>query len=47
MWHLATRKNGLLLEERALDCDEAPKGKAKRGRPARSVTVNVAESSLG
>ena len=44
---MATRKNGLLLEERALDCDEAPKGKAKRGRPARSVTVNVAGSPLG
>ena len=47
MWHLATKKDGLLLEERALDCEEAPKGKAKRGRPARSVTVNVAESPLG
>ncbi len=45
--HWATRKDGLLLEERALDCDEAPKGKTKRGRPARSVTVNVAESPLG
>ena len=44
---MATRKDGLLLEERALDCEEAPKGKAKRGRPARSVTVNVAESPLG
>ena len=44
---MATRKDTLLLEERALDCEEAPKGKAKRGRPARSVTVNVAESPLG
>ena len=44
---MATRKDGLLLEERALDCEVAPKGKAKRGRPARSVTVNVAESPLG
>jgi hypothetical protein len=44
---LAGRPNGLLLEERALDWEEAPKGKSRRGRPARSVTVNVAESPLG
>ena len=44
---MAHRQNGLLLEERAIDDGEAPKGKAKRGRPARSVTVNVAESPLG
>jgi hypothetical protein len=47
MFALAQKQNGRLLEERALDCQEAPKGRAKRGRPARSVTVNVAESPLG
>ncbi|HET7816741.1 MAG TPA: DUF6456 domain-containing protein [Sphingomicrobium sp.] len=30
-----------------MDCDEAPKAKKGRGRPARSVTVNLAESPLG
>lgn len=44
---MAHRQNGLLLEERAIDDEEAPKTKAKRARPARSVTVNVAESPLG
>jgi hypothetical protein len=36
-----------LLEERALDRDEAPKLRSRRSRPARSVTVNLAESPLG
>jgi hypothetical protein len=40
---LAQKQNGRLLEDRALDCEEAPRGRAKRSRPARSVTVNVAE----
>jgi len=43
--------DGRLLTERAIDCDEAPKGLHRggraRGRPARSVTVNLAESPLG
>ncbi|WP_436286360.1 DUF6456 domain-containing protein [Sphingomonas telluris] len=39
-------RDGRLLEERALDCDEAPKSKRGR-RPSRSVTVNLAESPLG
>lgn len=43
---LAQRHFGRLLEERAIDCDEAPKGRRGR-RPARSVTVNLAESPLG
>jgi hypothetical protein len=44
---LAKRQNGLLLEERALDDEQAPKTKTKRARSARSVTVNIAESPLG
>jgi hypothetical protein len=45
---LAQRSFGRLLVERAIDCDEAPKGRGRRGRrPARSVTVNLAESPLG
>ena len=40
-------QDGRLLAERAIDCDEAPKAKKGRGRPARSVTVNLAESPLG
>ena len=44
---VAHRHNGLLLEERAIDSADAPVGKTKRNRPARSVTVNVAESPLG
>jgi hypothetical protein len=37
-----------LLVERAIDCERAPKTSAsRRGRPARSVTVNLAESPLG
>ena len=44
---MAHRQNGLLLEERAIDSDQAPAGKVKGKRPARSVTVNIAESPLG
>ena len=37
-----------LLAERAIDYERAPKGAAsRRGRPARSITVNLAESPLG
>lgn len=42
--------DGRLLVERAVDCDEAPKALRQGGRacrPARSVTVNLAESPLG
>lgn len=39
--------NGRLMVERAIDDEEAPKAKSRRGRPARSVTVNLAESPLG
>ena len=43
------RGNGKrLLAERAIDYERAPKAAAsRRGRPARSVTVNLAESPLG
>ncbi len=44
---MAQKRNGRLLEERAIDPQEAPSGKRSRGRPARSVTVNLAESPLG
>ena len=44
---MAQKRNGRLLAERAIDCEEAPKGRSRRGRPARSVTVNLAESPLG
>ena len=40
-------QGGRLLAERAIDDSDAPKSKARRGRPARSVTVNLAESPLG
>lgn len=39
--------NGKLLVERAIDGEEAPKARSHRGRPARFVTVNLAESPLG
>lgn len=43
---MAEKQFGRLLEERAIDRDDAPK--ARRGRrPARSVTVNLVESPLG
>jgi len=44
---LARLHDGRLLAERATDCEQAPRGKRARGRPARSVTVNLAESPLG
>ena len=44
---MAEQRNGRLLTERAIDCDEAPKTRTGRSRPARSVTVNLAESPLG
>ena len=44
---MARQRDGRLLEERALDCDEAPKARSRGRRPARSVTVNLAESPLG
>ena len=45
---LAGQRNGRLVVERAVEADPAPKGREKRGRrPARSVTVNLAESPLG
>lgn len=40
-------ESGRLLAERAIDCDSAPKREKGRRRPARSVTVNLAESPLG
>ena len=40
-------QDGRLLADRAIDDGEAPKSKVRRGRPARSVTVNLAESPLG
>jgi len=45
---LAKHRNGRLIAERPLDTEDAPKlqGVRKR-RPARSVTVNLAESPLG
>ena len=42
---MARRRNGLLLEERAIDWGDAKQG--RRARPVRSVTVNLAESPLG
>ena len=45
---MAGQRNGRLVVERAVEADPAPKGREKRGRrPARSVTVNLAESPLG
>ena len=41
------QRNGRLLVERAIDSDEAPRSRSRSGRPARSVTVNLAESPLG
>jgi len=44
---MAEQRDGRLIAERAVN-DDAPKGHAKRPRrPARSVTVNLAESPLG
>jgi hypothetical protein len=39
--------NGRLLVERAIDDEETPEAKSRRGWPALSVTVNLAESPLG
>ena len=36
-----------MLAERAIDDEKAPKTRTRRSRPARSVTVNLAESPLG
>jgi hypothetical protein len=45
---LVEHSNGRLISERALRGDLAPKGHERsRHRPARSVTVNLAESPLG
>lgn len=44
---MAQKRDGRLLAEQAIDCDDAPAAKMRRGRPARSVTVNLAESPLG
>ena len=44
---MAVKQDGRLIAERALNDDEAPMTKARRSRPARSVTVNLAESPLG
>ena len=44
---MAKRVNGRLLVERPIDDQQAPKAKARRTRPARSVTVNLVESPLG
>ena len=44
---MAHQQSGRLLAERAIDCDEAPKTRMRGRRPARSVTVNLAESPLG
>jgi hypothetical protein len=44
---MAKCTNGRLLVERAIDDEEALKAKSGRGRPARSVIVNLAESPLG
>ena len=39
--------SGRLLVERPIDDEQAPKSQSRRARPARSVTVNIAESPLG
>lgn len=48
---MAIKRNGRLLAERAIDCEAAPgpprEARRARTRPARSVTVNLAESPLG
>lgn len=43
---LARLAEGRLLEEQAIDREDCARS-ARRGRPARSVTVNLAESPLG
>ena len=44
---MAQQRNGRLLVEPAIDSEDAPKSRSRRSRPARSVTVNLAESPLG
>lgn len=44
---MAERRDGRLLEERAIDWGDDRKSGGGRRRPARSVTVNLAESPLG
>ena len=44
---MAKAVDGRMLAERAIDDGEAPKSRARGARPARSVTVNLAESPLG
>jgi Domain of unknown function (DUF6456) len=44
---LAQTAYGRLLEERTIGDESAPKSARSRRRPARSVTVNLAESPLG
>jgi hypothetical protein len=44
---LANSANGRVLVERSLAEENAPKSRARRTRPARSVTVNLVESPLG
>lgn len=44
---MAQEREKRLLVERAIDCERAPRTGSRRGRPARSVTVNLAESPLG
>jgi len=44
---MAKAVDGRMLAERAIDDGEAPKSRAQGARPARSVTVNMAESPLG
>ena len=41
------QRDGRLLVERAIDFGDAPRSRSRRSRPARSVTVNLAESPLG
>ena len=44
---MARRVDGRLLEERAVDRDQVAGAGLRKGRPVRSVTVNLAESPLG
>ena len=44
---MAQLQDGRLLAERAIDDEKAPKTRTRRSRPARSVTINLAESPLG
>ena len=44
---MAKSTNKRILVERPLDDETAPKSRARRSRPARSVTVNLVESPLG